>query len=228
MNFPELTSGRFVRRDNRFRATVLVGGLEAWAHVANSGRLEELFTPGQKVWLAPAASPERKTAYDLKLVEVNDVVVSADARLPNPLFAEAVEAGRLAGFRFPHVHREVPFGSSRIDFRLSGPDGACWVETKSVTLVEERRALFPDAPTSRGRRHVVELMLAIDQGDRAAVVFIVQRPDADRFSPHQAADPAFVTALRQAIVAGVEVRAFTCQVSHQSISLVREIPVDLD
>jgi sugar fermentation stimulation protein A len=237
MKFPDLLRGRFVCRDNRFQATVKVqpdgwgpkdDWGEHWAHVPNSGRLTELFTPDRPVWIAPAANPNRKTAYDLKLVEYNSVLVSVDARLPNPLFAEALAADFLPDFVYPTVKREVTYGHSRLDFRLSGPDGVCWVETKSVTLVEDDMALFPDAPTERGRKHLQSLIDICQSGERAAVVFVVQRPDASRFAPHREADPAFAAALQDAARAGVEVRAYICQVSLQEIMLGEEIPVDLD
>lgn len=226
MRQPPLVQARFVRRDNRFRATVEVGGQETWAHVPNSGRLAELFTAGRAVWLAPVSAPHRKTGYDLKLVEMSGVLVSADARLPNPLFAEALASGGLPGWDAPSIEREVSYGHSRLDFRLSGPAGVCWVETKSVTLVQDGVALFPDAPTARGRRHLQTLMEAVQAGDRAAVVFVVQRPDARRFSPHREADPDFATALQQAACAGVAVRAYICHVDRHEIALAHEIPCD--
>lgn len=227
MNFPELVRGAFVSRDNRFRATVTVQGRERWAHVPNSGRLQELFTPGRPVWLAPAAAVQRKTSYDLKLVEYASVLVSVDARLPNPLFAEALAAGRLPEFSPSAVRREVPYDHSRLDFCLVHEGGLQWVETKSVTLVEEGVALFPDAPTARGRRHLQTLAAALANGERAAVVFVVQRPDARCFRPHAQADPAFATTLRRAAAAGVDVRAYSCHVSRQEIRLNGEITVDL-
>lgn len=227
MLIPQLIQGAFIQRDNRFRATVEIQGQKCWAHVANSGRLGELFTPGRPVWLAPAAAPNRKTAYDLKLVEYGPVLVSVDARLPNPLFAEALTAGRLPDFAYPDIQAEVVHGHSRLDFRLSGPAGTCWVETKSVTLVEDGKAMFPDAPTSRGRKHLETLVQLRSSGARAAVIFVIQRPDARDFRPHIEADPAFDQGLRQAAAAGVEVCAFNCQVSRQAITLADEIPVQL-
>ena len=232
MELPALVPGRFVSRDNRFRATVVVDGDEAWAHVPNSGRLTELFVPGRPLWLAPAAAAHRKTGYDLKLVEypvagLGEVLVSVDARLPNSLFAGALDAGRLPAFPCTSFEREIRLGDSRIDFRLHGAGGAYWVETKSVTLVEDERALFPDAPTGRGRRHLRELQAAVKGGDRAAVVFVVQRPDAGSFSPHPTADPAFAQTLRDVTMAGVDVRAYVCDVSLTAITISHEIPVSL-
>ncbi len=227
MLLPNLVPGRFVRRDNRFRATVVVDGQQHWAHVPNSGRLGELFTPGRSIWLSPATDPARKTAYDLKLVEYASVLVSVDARLPNPLFHEALEDGTIAGFDFEQVRREVQREDSRFDFCLTSRSGVTWIETKSVTLVEGGLARFPDAPTSRGRKHLGGLEDACQAGDRAAVVFIIQRPDASRFRPNAETDPLFSTALVKAVRSGVTVRAFTCQVSMNEITIGDEIPVEL-
>jgi sugar fermentation stimulation protein A len=227
LNFPPLIPGLFVRRDNRFRATVTVAGQEAWAHVPNSGRLGELFTPGRQVWLSPAGDPARKTAYDLRLVDYQGTLVSVDARLPNKLLAEALATRALPDLDYPEIRPETAHGESRLDFRLSGPQGICWLETKSVTLVTDGLAQFPDAPTARGRKHLQELVKLRQLGHRATVVFVVQRPDADRFAPHRQADPLFAAALQQAAAAGVEIRAFNCRVSLTSITLAAEIPPQL-
>jgi sugar fermentation stimulation protein A len=228
LDLPPLVSGRFVRRDNRFRATVSVAGREVWAHVPNSGRLGELFRPGRLLWLSPAGDPARKTAYDLRLVDYQGTLVSIDARLPNHLLAEAIAAGALPDLDYPDIRPEVTHGDSRLDFRLSGPRGVCWLETKSVTLVEDGLAQFPDAPTARGRKHLQELVQLRALGQRAVIAFIIQRPDAVRFAPHFQADPLFATALQEAAAAGVEIRAFTCRVSRRAISLASEITPVLD
>ena len=228
MKHPQpLIPARFLRRDNRFRATVRVDGQEAWAHVPNSGRLDDLFTPGRPIYLHPAANPNRKTPYDLKLVQTPEALVSIDARLPNPIFAEAVAAGRLPEFPCHVIQPEVRYRDSRLDFRLEGPEGACWVETKSVTLVEEGVAYFPDAPTARGSRHLRELLHILERGERAAVVFIIQRDDAIAFAPAAHFDPIFTQTLVQAAEAGVEVRAYVCRVTLEEIALDHAVPVRL-
>ncbi len=217
-----------MRRLNRFAAMVSLGGTETVVHVANSGRLRELFTPGRRVYLAPRRGEHRKTAYDLTLVEVDDTLVSCDARLPNPLTEEAVRNGTLAPLAgYPTIEREVTYGESRLDLRLSGPNGDCYVETKSITLVEDGTALFPDAPTTRGTKHVRSLVKALDEGHRAAVVFVVQREDATRFSPHETADEVFAAALRNAAERGVEVYAYGCRVDLTDISIARRLQVCL-
>ena len=228
MRLPPLVASRFVERVNRFRVTISIEGTKVDAHLPNSGRLTELLTPGRACWVAPASGPGRKTAYDLRLVAYEGVLVSVDARLPNPLVAEALEGRRLEPFQASQqFEREVVLGKSRVDFRLQMPESPLWLETKSVTLVEEEIARFPDAPTTRGARHVRELMEAVGSGDQAAVVFVVQRPDAGCFAPHDHADPAFGRALRRASEAGVEVYAWNCCVTTERVSIAYRIPVDL-
>ena len=117
MNYAEsLIPGNFINRDNRFRATVLINSQHVWAHVANTGRMRELLTPDVKIWLTKANDPNRKTAYNLKLIDHNGVLVSVDSRLPNPLFEEALLAKKINGFDYPIIRREVTKGHSRLDF----------------------------------------------------------------------------------------------------------------
>jgi sugar fermentation stimulation protein A len=204
-------------------------GEPTMAHVANSGRLAELLHPDNTVFLAPVPpGRRRKTRYDLALVEVGGVLVSADARLPNTLVHEAVDDGRLTQLAgYTHVRREVPWAESRLDLLLTGDEGSFYVETKSVTLVENGTALFPDSPTERGRRHLVSLLSAIKSGHRAAVVFVVQRPDAEAFAPNEEADPVFCHTLREVSHGGVEIYAYGCNVSLREVEIADELPVRL-
>lgn len=228
MNLRRLTPGRFLYRLNRFAALVEVGGRPALAHVANSGRLRELFVPGARVYLQPRARAGRRCPYDLVLVRAGSTLVSADARLPNALVAEALTAGRIAPLRrFGLARTEVRHGRSRLDFVLERPGQRCLAEAKSVTLVEGGVALFPDAPTSRGRRHLDTLARARRRGTAAAVIFVVQREDADRFRPNVTADPAFARALARAAAAGVRILAHRCRVTRWQIAIAAPIPVEL-
>ncbi len=236
LNFPRpLIRATFLRRENRFRAAVaLADGREVAAHVPNSGRLGELLTPGATCYVTSSPTPG-KTSHVLRLVSYASGLVSIDARLPGPLFADAWARKALgAPFdRYTSLAREVTCGDSRLDFRLEGLDGrGCWVETKSVTLVGDAItglpagvAFFPDAPTRRGVKHLAALMAARAAGDEAAVVFIVQRADARAFAPHPTADPAFGAALREAAAAGVGVHAFRCAVSLEGIEVAAEVQV---
>ena len=178
MRLPPLHEARFVRRLNRFAATVSLNGREVMVHVANSGRLRELLQPGSLCYLTDQPGSHRKTAYDLSLVAIDrprgdgvrepaaaygtergpaqdSLLVSADARLPNALVWEAWRDGTLPHFEgYPSARREVRYHDSRLDMLLESPAGQCYVEVKSVTLVQDGVARFPDAPTDRGRRHV--------------------------------------------------------------------------
>lgn len=221
-----LVEGVFLSRDNRFRASVRVGDRVVAAHVPNSGRLTELFIPGRPVLLAEAGESKRLTKYDLLMVSLPGALVSIDARLPNRLVEEAVIGGRLEGCEgYTKVEREVRRGRSRLDLLLEGEDGRCWVEVKSVTLVQEGIGYFPDAVTSRGRRHLGELVGLKARGERAAILFVVQREDAKALSPYDESDPEFGAALREAVRCGVEAYAYTCWVSRSEIALARRIPV---
>ena len=193
---------------------------------------------------AAGAAAGRKTAYDLALVEIASdravgeareayaddapgrVLVSADSRLPPALLSEAFHERRLPPFaEFTMARREVVYGDSRLDLLLSGPHGACFIEVKSVTLVEDGVGLFPDAPTERGRRHLGALARAVEEGYRAAAVFVIQREDARACTPHDASDPAFGRALREAVASGVEAYAYVCRVTRREIRLAHAVPV---
>lgn len=228
MQLPDLVPGTFVQRDNRFRATVMIDGVSRSAHVANSGRLAELLVAGKSVWLTPGRSPTRRTAYDLLLVEHRGTLVSVDAQLPNRLWAEYLYD---QGWQHEHVLSLAPerhYGDSRLDFCLETQSGRTWMEVKSVTLVVDGVALFPDAPTIRGARHLGELAHAVAQGEQGVVVFVVQRSDATAFAPHVQADPAFARALSAARNQGVAVQAYVCQVSRENVKIDHAIPVRLD
>lgn len=203
-----LVKARFLERPNRFLVRADLQGEGVDCHLPNPGRLRELLLPGAELLLRPAGGARRKTAFDAVAVRAGEVLVSLDTRLPNRAVRRALEKRSLPPFASStRVLPEVPLGDSRVDFLLR--DGAdCYLEVKSVSLVEAGVALFPDAPTRRGRRHVEELEAAVAAGARAAVLFLVQRPDAHAFRPHDATDPAFGAALRRAHRRGVEVHAY--------------------
>ena len=232
----ELVPATFLRRPNRFRVEVRLGESETAAHLADPGRLQELLAPGAALLLAPASAAGRSsglvrsTAYTVALVRHADIWVSINSQVPNRLVAEALECGRIAPLQgYPRIDREQTHGASRFDFRLSGsgrPD--CWLEVKGASLVEHGRALFPDAPTSRGARHMAELAALARSGQRAVALFVIQRADASSFAPHPQRDPAFAAALRQAAASGVEVYAYACIVAPPRIDLGHPVPVVLD
>ena len=222
----DLVEGIFLERVNRFLARVEVDGREVGVHVANSGRMKELFVPGWRVLVRPVSGDHRKTKFDLVLVDMGDALASADAQMPNPLLAEGVANGHLQQFAgYTDMRREVIFGDSRLDLMLEGPSGRCYIEAKSVTLVTNGVGLFPDAPTIRGAKHLRTLETALEAGHRAAVVFVVQRPDASAFATSDSSDPDLADALRSVVAAGVEAYAYNCEVTERSIRLDQALPI---
>ena len=223
---PNLVRGIFIRRLNRFAALIEVDGQEQMVHLPNSGRLHELLVPGYGMYLRPVPGDHRKCPYDLSLVDLGFTLCSSDARLPNALAAEAIAEHRVPECAdYTTVRREVTSTDSRLDLCLEGHDPPCFIETKSVTLVEDGRALFPDAPTLRGVKHLNTLIHARSEGYRAAAMFVIQRSDAADFTPYDDADPLFGHTLRQAASSGVEILAYRCTVTTGEITLADRIPV---
>jgi sugar fermentation stimulation protein A len=223
-----LVRGTFLSRPNRFLGTVRVRGGEAGCFVPNPGRLTEILGPGTAVWLREAWSGDRKTRWDLALARHGDLLVSVDTRMVNRLVPEAIRSGTipsLAGLEL--VRAEYPFLDSRLDFLARDREGPVLLEAKSCTLVEDGVALFPDAPTARGRRHLRTLADAVRRGMRAMVVVVIQREDGEAFTPNAALDPEFGRAFCGALSAGVEACAFTCRVRRTGITPLREVPVVL-
>ena len=230
MKFPELTPATFIKRGNRFVAGVrLENGKATSAFVPTTGRLTGVLKMGCRVWLEPTSDPNRKTPFTLMLAELeHGGLCSVNAINANTLFTEAVQDGVLAAFPYPQVENEVPFGHrSRLDFRLTDGSRSHWIEVKSVTYVQEGVGMFPDAPTGRGRKHLLELAKIVDQGDQASVVFVTQREDAHWFAPFEDIDPDFAQTLRQVREQGVTVHAYRCQVSLEGVEISAEIPVKL-
>lgn len=219
-----LTAVTLLRRLNRFAVEATAAGRRIRLYLPNSGRMEELLRPGVR-GLAHLTSGSRRTRGTLLLVRHRGRWVGVDARTPNRLFEEGVRQRALAPFRrYTRWSREVRIGSNRIDFVLE-QGGRCLVETKSCNRVDEGVALFPDAPTTRGVRHLEALAEAALRGDRAAMVWFVQRDDAVLLRPYAEADPAFAAAVARAASSGVELYAYTCRVTPRAITVLAPIPV---
>ncbi len=225
----ELVEAHFIQRENRFAALVDLDGECERVHVPNSGRMRELLLPGATVLLHGADAEGRKTRYDLVVVETSNVLVSVDSRVPNKLLAEAMEDGAIPKLAaYTKVRPEHTWGDSRFDFLASGNGHQALVEVKGCTLVrEDGLALFPDAPTSRGARHVRELARARGEGLDACVVFMVQRSDGRVFAPNDMTDRTFGDALRAAHSGGVRVLAYGTRVTRSGVELADPIEVDL-
>lgn len=242
MDFPfPLVSGRFVRREKRFFIyAVLDDGREVVAHTNNTGRMTGCLSEGARVWLSPAQNPDRKLKWTLEIVEAaardaagNDfeVAVGVNTALANNLVVEAIEGGlipELAGF--DTLRSEVRYGSrnSRVDIMLENEGDRIWVEVKNVSLVDNGHARFPDAPTERGRKHLLELQEMAVTGDQAALVFCIQRGDAISVGPADDIDPEYGRLVRQAQASGVKIIGVSARVKTTGITLQNIIPVDLE
>lgn len=202
---------------------------EVIAHLADPGRLKELLLPGARMGLRPEApSPTRRTRWTALLVEDPDQTgwVSLNTTMPNRLVRAALAEGALPEFDgWTLAGWEVGYGKSRLDFLLADPAGrSLYIEAKSVTLVQDGVALFPDAVTARGARHLEELMRAREEGHEAAVLFVLQRPDARRIVAARSIDPVFADTLARAEAAGVRVLGRRCAVSWEGIELGAAVP----
>lgn len=227
-------AGRFVRRYKRFFADVECGGHTLTVHCANPGSMRGFLRPGAAVRCSTSDDPRRKLRHTLEMMRVGRTWVGLHTGRANALAERALFRGLPAALSgYATIRREVSVRigerGARLDFRLENhprrPDA--WVEVKSVTLAEDGLALFPDSVTERGRRHVELLADLHRRGERAALLFVVQRADCDRVAPADAIDPAYGRALRRASDAGVEIHALRARVTARAIHVERELPVVL-
>ncbi|NRG18105.1 DNA/RNA nuclease SfsA [Rhizobiales bacterium] len=233
MRFPApLVSGRLVKRYKRFLADVVLdeSGEEITAHCANPGSMLGLNAPGARVWLSRSDNPARKLKFSWELVEADGALVGINTAHPNGLVEEALKAGRIEALsRFAELKREVKYGrNSRIDILLTGDDGArTYVEVKNVHLMREGGlAEFPDSVTARGAKHLVEMGDMVAEGHRAAMVYLVQRPDCDVLRLARDIDPAYGEAFDTARERGVEIHAIGCSISPEEIIADRHVRID--
>lgn len=226
-----LYPGTLIRRYQRFLADIqLADGTTVTAHCPNSGSMRGCNIPGSPVWLSKSANPARKLAYTWELVMADGFWAGINTGLPNRLVREAIEDGTVAELQgYGTIRPEVCYGEerSRIDLLLEGEPGRCWVEVKNVTMVEGGRALFPDAVTTRGQKHLRELMEMVRRGDRGVIFFVVQRGDGDGVAPADAIDPEYGRLLRLAVKSGVEALAYRALVTPEEIRLTERLPVFL-
>lgn len=228
MKYGDIVQGRLQRRVNRFIAEVAVDGAVERVHVKNTGRLKELLLPNTKVLLEVSDRPERKTKYSLIAAARDGSWVNVDSQAPNPVAFEALKAGRIAEVGpVTCVKREVTYGDSRFDLYYEKGAERGFIEVKGVTLQQGGLAMFPDAPTARGTKHVLQLAEAVQAGYTGAVLFVVQMKGCHGFTPYREMDPAFADALEEASRQGVQILAYEAAVTEQEIVLGGSLPVHL-
>jgi len=230
MKLPEpLLRGTLLRRYKRFLADVeLADGQQVTAHTPNTGSMQQCAVPGHEVLVSRSDNPKRKLAYTLELIRVNNFWVDTNTQRANRVVEEALKEGIISSLSGYQVRPEYRIGESRIDFLLEGQEVPVLVEVKNVTLCcAPQTACFPDAVTTRGQKHLGELMTALSQGYGAVILFLVQRGEAERFAPADHIDPKYGRLLRKAVNAGVEAIACQARVTPEEVRIVRTLPVDL-
>ena len=231
MTYHNVIPGTFIHRPNRFIAEVEINGRQETVHVKNTGRCRELLIPGSRVYLEASDNPNRKTAYDLIAVEkerpgASPLLINMDSQAPNHAVGEWLpKSGLFLGNAL--IRREVTYGSSRFDFCIDDNHTRSFLEVKGVTLEQNGLALFPDAPTERGVKHLHELIHCIRHGYSAYVLFVVQMKGIHRFSPNDSTHRAFGDALRLASQAGVTLLARDCITTADSMTIDAPIPIEL-
>lgn len=224
MNYNNIVKGEFVDRPNRFIANVLIDGKKEVCHVKNTGRCKELLIKGSTVYLQKTDNPNRKTQYDLIAVQKGDRLINMDSQIVNYV---AIEYLPQIFDDISFVKPEYKYGSSRFDIYIETKSDKIVIEVKGVTLENDGVVRFPDAPTQRGVKHLKELQKAVTEGYKAYVMFVVQMGNVKYFKPNVNTHPEFADVLKDANNNGVEILAYECTVTPDSIKIKNKIPVKI-
>lgn len=219
--------GKFLSRPNRFIGEVEVNGEVLICHVKNTGRMTEILTPGKKCFIMEAKNPNRKTKYDLITIEHDGILVNLDSQIPNKVVADAFLNSEIRDWENPDgIQREVTVGKSRLDMKVLKGGEKLFVEVKGVDLIKDgNHAMFPDAVTIRGSRHLKELEELVRMGYKAMAIFLIAREDAVDFRPHFEMDPVFTKTFYEVLENGVQARAYLTKVGYNYIEFGKEIPI---
>ena len=225
MEYKNIVPGVFLARPNRFIAHIEIDGKEEICHVKNTGRCRELLPVGAKVWCEKSDNPARKTGYDLIAVQKGNRLINMDSQAPNAAVRQWLEKGGLA--QIENLKPESRQGDSRFDFSFTKDGKACFLEVKGVTLENDGVCAFPDAPTTRGTKHLRELTALAKEGYGAYVLFVIQMADVKYLHPNDITDPDFGAALRDAAAAGVQILAMDCNVTPETMTLCSPVEIRL-
>lgn len=227
MKWPHLIEGTLIIRYKRFLFDVrLKNGHTVTAHCPNTGSMTGCCEPGCEVYLSRSGNPDRTLPYTVELTRMNTTLIGVNTMVPNRLVKESIRAGiipQLSGY--PVLRSEVRSGaSSRIDLLLENGKERCYVEIKNCTLVVDGTACFPDAVSSRGLKHLLELEMQVQAGNRCVMFYLVQRTDAVEFRPADHIDPAYGRALRSACSKGVEIMVCDVKINLEEITINKSLP----
>ena len=224
MTYNNIIKGEFVDRPNRFIANVIIDGKIEVCHVKNTGRCKELLIKGSTVYLQKAYKPNRKTKFDLIAVQKGDRLINMDSQVVNSVALEYIP-NVFKNIKF--IKPECKYGNSRFDIYVETKTDKIFVEVKGVTLENDGIVRFPDAPTERGVKHLKELQKAVTEGFMAYVLFIVQMDNAKYFEPNRETHSEFANVLKEASENGVNILAYQCDVTSDSIKIKSQIPVKI-
>lgn len=225
----KLVHGRLIKRYKRFLADVTLDtGEVITAHCTNSGTMKSCLEENAEVYLSPVNDPKRKTKFTWEMIKINNDWVGINTGNPNKLAFEAISNGQIEKLKgYTEVKREVKFDDSRFDVMAKNENETCFIEVKNVTLKVDNYARFPDAVTSRGKKHLETLIKVKEQGMRAVMLYIIQRTDVEIFAPANEIDPLYAETLKKAYTKGVEIIPMQAKVTPEKIELLKELPFEL-
>lgn len=229
MEYKKIIEGIFLARPNRFIAQVLIDEKEEIVHVKNTGRCKELLLPGVKVILEDCShNPNRKTKYSLIAVWKQNMLVNMDSQVPNEVVFNALKENKIQELKnLRYLKREVTFNNSRFDIYFEDEKQKGFIEVKGVTLENNHISMFPDAPTERGTKHVLEMIEAVNQGYRGTIFFLIQMKGPQSFKLNWEMDRKFSEAVKLAYENGVKILAYDSIVNNNSIQIGKSIELDL-
>ncbi|HRX41639.1 MAG TPA: DNA/RNA nuclease SfsA [Clostridia bacterium] len=229
MKYDNILEGVFIERPHRFGAMVDIDGRVEYVHVKNTGRCRELLIPGVRVFLEKSKKDNRKTGFSLVSVVKGNLLINIDSQVPNQVVEESILIKAIPEFAdVVHLKRESRYGNSRFDLYFERDNGSSgFIEVKGVTLDNDGTAMFPDAPTQRGLKHLLELEKAAAEGYEAYVFFLAQYSPAKVFVPNFRTDPNFSEGLNKVNDNGVKIIAYDSIVEKDSIVINEPIAINL-
>lgn len=229
MEYNKIVEGKFLTRPNRFIAQVMIDGEEETVHVKNTGRCKELLQPGAKIILEDCShNLNRKTKYSLIAVWKDEMLINMDSQVPNKVVFDAIKENKIKGYEnLDFLKPEVTYGNSRFDMYFENKDEKGFIEVKGVTLENNGISMFPDAPTERGTKHVLEMIKAVKEGYKGAIFFLIQMKGPKEFRLNWEMDAKFAEAIKLASENSVEIIAYDSIVKDNGIYINKPIKIDL-
>lgn len=226
LKYYNIVEGIFLNRPNRFIANVLINGELEKVHVKNTGRCKEILKEGTKVYLERSNNPNRKTKYSLISAYKGDLLINIDSQVPNDVIYSSISSNKVAELmEVDYLKREVTYGNSRFDLYYEKEEKKGFIEIKGITLEADGISMFPDAPTERGTKHVLEIIKSIKEGYKSYIFFLIQMKDIDCFKPNETMDKKFANALQMAKKEGVNMLAYNSIVTKDEINLGKRVEI---